>query len=244
MNYLKRLLKKCPFLYMRTQRLYYRILYLLEVHVLGTKLHEWVWKTSVHGCTSATYSDAVEHPHRAYLLEKLSKYYPFDSVLEVGCYSGPNLMLIAEKYPSVVVHGIDINSKSIDFGRRLIAEKELKNVTLQVSTADDLSLYEDKSIDIVFTDAALLYVGRDKIGDAIGEMVRVAKRAIIFNEWDSSICGKQLGSQWYDLHWIHNYSEQVKLHMVPQNITVSKIPNELWGAGGWQTYGAFIEVEL
>lgn len=42
------------------------------------------------------YWDSQDHPHRPFLIERISKFSP-NSILEIGCNCGPNLHLLAKK---------------------------------------------------------------------------------------------------------------------------------------------------
>jgi tRNA G46 methylase TrmB len=45
------------------------------------------------------YWKSRDHPHRAFLVERICKFSPMHSILEIGCASGPNLYNIARKFP-------------------------------------------------------------------------------------------------------------------------------------------------
>lgn len=176
---------------------------------------------------------SINHAHRRFLIDKISNHTPFESVLEIGCASGPNLSLLANRFPSAKLYGIDISNKAIKEGRRYFENNN--NIYLNQEKAESLD-FQDKSVDIVFTDAVLIYSGPDKISLVIKEMRRVAKKAIVLFELHHD---RQ--DPIYNDNWIHNYR---LLFNVPENkIKVSKIPHGIW-KGDWEKLGHVIEVDI
>jgi len=56
------------------------------------------------------------HPHRTFLVDRIGKFSPIHSVLEIGSACGPNLYQIAKKFPDAQVKGIDINPIAVQLG--------------------------------------------------------------------------------------------------------------------------------
>ncbi len=209
----------------------------------GSSVDEFYWKARhlidrewPHKYLSA---DSIKHPHREFIIGKILFYYPFDSVLEIGCASGPNIYLLSQQIPDTVkIYGGDISKKAVDFGQRWFLNKGIKNVSLSVLNAQNLEKFSDKSIDIIFSDAALIYLSPDRINKSIKEMLRVAKKAIILNEWtgefEKSFCAG---------HWVYNYKKLFSQFIPEQNIKVTKLPENLWG-GNWSRFGCVTEIKI
>ena len=121
------------------------------------------------------------HPHRSFLVERISKFFP-NSVLEIGCTCGPNLYHIAKKFPDTEVKGIDINPMAVQKGNEWFKEEGISNVKLEVGSAQELKQFADKSFDVVFTDAVLIYISPEEIKKVAKEILRVG-RVIVLNEW-------------------------------------------------------------
>lgn len=181
--------------------------------------------------------ESLSHPHRKLLIEKISKYYPFENVLEVGSASGPNLYLLAEKFPEVKFYGIDVSGRAISEGKSFFIRRNKKNIFLQKAQVNQLVKFKDKNMDIVFSDATLLYVGLDKIGSVLENMVRIAKKAIILCEQHTD------GEPFYDDKWVHNYRAIIGKHIPSAKVNFTKISKKLW-KGDWSKYGYIIEVIL
>jgi ubiquinone/menaquinone biosynthesis C-methylase UbiE len=241
-------IKRRLILYRLLQRVYYGIRRMMETYILGTKIQEWVWKTRhlYNGCSWIKgYCESINHPHRQWLIDTISSYTPFESILEIGCNTGPNLYLISKKFPQTRIYGIDINQRAIKEGLVWLHQEGVKNVLLTVSRADHLEHFFDKSIDIVFTDATLLYIGPDKIQKVLKEMARIARKALIFNEWHfEKDLKKPKGYFYYDGHWVYNYKALFTDYVLMGSIKVSKLPRDLWGGPGWEEFGSMIEVKL
>jgi len=224
--------------------MYYRHLFVGETSFLGSKLHEWIWRRQ--GAPKAEeFEGVIEHPHRDFLVNQILKCAPFEKVLEIGCNAGQNLYLLARKYPGASFHGIDINPQFIQAGQDWLRGKGMGNVFLQVGKADDLSFFADRSYDVCFSDATLMYLGPDKISKSLRQIVRITRKAILLNEWGRSAVGPGDWSLWYDFHWVHDYGALLREFLPQSKIRETKIPAGQWlPGGGWEKYGTLIEVEL
>jgi len=211
--------------------------------LLGTKFNELVWRFYhvykpywAEGYISAV---SFSHPHRQLLVERISSNAPFTSVLEIGCASGPNLYLLAKRFSNVRFVGVDINPEAVRQGNLFFKQQGMHNVSLFEGKADEVKGFPDKSFDIVFTDAVLMYIGRDKIKKVAREIQRVARKAIILVEHHSEP-ESDLGSH-TEKWWLRNY---IKLFEPFSNqINTTKIPPEIWG-GNWGKFGYIIEVKM
>ena len=220
----------------------HRLRYILET-ILGTDFNELVWRYRhiykrgwAEGYIS---SNSFSHPHRQLLIERIFANAPFTDVLEIGCASGPNLYLLAKKFPHSRFVGVDINPDAIRKGNIFFEQQGIRNVSLFVGKADELERFPDKSFDVVLTDAVLMYVGPDKIKKVATEIQRVARKAIILVEHHSKQ-ENDLGSH-KEKWWIRNYT---KLFQPFSNqINTTKIPPEVWG-GNWGKFGYVIEVKM
>jgi len=214
----------------------------LANRIFGSKMDELFWKFRhlFDRKWSENYisQQSIHSPFRKFFVEKISTYFPFDSVLEIGCASGPNLYLLAKKLPQAKFYGIDISKKAIEIGQEYFRKENIQNVFLETRKAENLKKFQDKSIDIIFTDAVLVCIDPDKIDSVIKEIFRVAKKAIIFCEWHSD-SPKSL----YIDHWAHNYKLLLSGFVSNEKIKFTKIPETLWG-GTWGQLGYIIEVIL
>ena len=245
MGSVKSFLRRWPKLYHFSQRLYYTFRYFIEVRVFGTKMQEWIWKTRHVFKSNQWASECVEtrnHPRRQILVETISSYAPFDTILEIGCSSGANLHLLAKEFPEAKLYGIDINAKAIKEGKECLREQGITNVELLVCKADELEPLGDKSVNLVFTDATLMYIGADKIDKVIEEMRRISSRGLIYSEWHCEDNARECF--WCDGHWIYNYKTLLAKYFPADDIHISKHPEDLWDDESWEKFGSIIEVRL
>jgi ubiquinone/menaquinone biosynthesis C-methylase UbiE len=158
------------------------------------------------------------------------------------------LRLLAKKFPDAEkIIGIDINPMAVKKGNEWLAQEGISNVKLLEGKADELGQFQDRSFDVVFTDAVLIYIGPDKIKDVMKEMVRVSRRALIFVEWYSEYQREDpqgLGV-YCNVYWKRDYVALLR-QFIPNypedKIHISKFPEDMWspGVGG----GTLIEFDM
>lgn len=231
---------------------------------------EWATRHLYDENWAEGYWKSRDDPHRRFLVEEISKHSPIKSVLEIGCASGPNLYLVAEKFPEADVRGIDISPVAVQKGNELFKQEDFSNVKLEVGKAQDLERFADKTFDVVFTDAVLIYISPDEIKHTIKEMLRVG-RVIILNEWHTfnklhafllntfyCLKGTLIARQRFKnvkcslipkaslglfvRHWARDYRTLFEEFVPKERIHVTKLPKGLWNDQKWQRWGAIIEV--
>jgi len=254
-------LKRWPAFYRLVAGIYFAFtpVHLMELMV-GTKAREKEWATrhlskgndwnnrqhiGENDEWVIGYWDSRNHSHRPFLTERISAFYPFSSILEIGCNCGPNLYLMAKRFPDLDIRGIDINSRAIEKGNELFASEGISNVKLSVGKADELEQFQDNSFDIVFTDAVLIYVGPDKIQKVIQEMLRIARRALILVERHCFKSRDSLGLGIYRAGlWERDYVALLRQFVPEERISVTKTNKDMWSDERWQQTGAIIEVVM
>ena len=247
------ILQRWPFVHRLVKVWYWKIRGFQE-SFLGTRIQERYWRKR-HLLKRSDWQDGEDwvmgywnsksHPHRQFLMEKISRYFPLRNVLEIGSNCGPNLYLLAKKSPQVKLVGIDINREAINIGKRFFTQEGISNIELLIGKADTLYQFSDKSFDLVFCDAILIYIGPDKIKEIMKEIIRVSRKAIILVEWheDSKEDHNGLGVYHFG-HWKRNYVNLLKQFVGEDQIYTTKIPEELWPGKHWQKLGYLVEVSL
>jgi ubiquinone/menaquinone biosynthesis C-methylase UbiE len=255
---IKCLLEKYPTLYTPISKGYAGFHH-LKRSLLGTRVMEKTWATMhLHGGTDwghrrsgeewvRGFWDSRDHNHRAFLIEKISNFCP-NSILEVGCNCGPNLYLLAKKFPDAEIIGIDINPLAVQKGNEWLTHEGISNVKLLEGKADELGRFQGRSFDVVFTDGVLIYVGPDKIKEVMKEIIRLTRKALILMEWHSFEPDHKdpygLGVR-YDGDWKRNYVALLKQFVREEQIHVTKTPEEYWPEQkNWEEVGAAIEVVM
>ena len=260
---LKQLLKECPPLYNLAVKVLtvLRNPYSFAERIFGTRAREWEWARRHHRRGNdwlnrnhineddewvLSYWESQNHPHRAFLLDKIAELSPFSNILEIGCNCGPNLRLITQRFPGAEICGIDINPLAIKKGQELFAAEGISNISLSVAKADELKQYPDKSFDIVFTDAVLLIIGPDKIQKIIREMVRISRKGLVMAEWYNFESDKDPFGQGFQInnYWQRNYSNLLRQLISGEQIEITKVTAEMWPDANWQKNGALVKVTL
>jgi ubiquinone/menaquinone biosynthesis C-methylase UbiE len=213
----------------------------LLIKFFGSKIDEIFWRFrnifDKNWPISYITNDSLNHPHRIILIEKISDFYPFESALELGCASGVNLFLLSKKFPKAKFYGIDISKKAIEIGKGFLKNQKVKNVFLKHGKIEDIKKFKEKSIDIIFTDATLIYVDPKIISCIVEKMIKVAKKAIILCEQHTDTVS------FYNDVWIHNYRKLFSKFIPEEKIKFTKISPKIW-SGNWGNFGYIIEVKL
>jgi hypothetical protein len=255
-------LERWPTLHCLVVRSYFALkpIHLKEL-IVGTKAREKEWATRhLHEGERRRddwgegsddwikgYWNSQNHSHRPFLIEKISSFSPISSILEIGCNCGPNLYLLAKKFPDAEIRGIDINPMAVQKGNEWLAQEGISNVKLLVGKADELEQFPDKSFDVVFTDAVLIYVGPDKIKEVMKGMIRIARRALILEEWhffEPQYKDPNGFGVYHHGSWKRDYVALLKQFVPAEQIRVTRIPEDIWPDENWKTLGAVVEVVM
>jgi len=188
----------------------------------GTSFHEKKWKERTgNNWIIEGYWKGIKHAHRQflikYILEKNIK-----SVLEIGCNCGPNLRILLEKNPHLILRGIDINAESIDIGNKKFKQMKKGDIKLFERNIDNLTLFSDNSFDVVFSDAVLIYIAPDKIKNILQELLRISSKRLVLLEQNNHHKSKYCG------HWIHNYKKLLSTFIPIEKIELIKLPYHIW----------------
>lgn len=192
----------------------------------------------------------IANSERAVLIEQLVEAYPFTSLLELGCAFGKNFHILAPLFPDVAMHGIDADAEIIPGANAYLQERGLKNATLTHGRMEDLSHIPDKSYDVVYTCASLLYVPANSIEHVISEMLRIAKKRVLileqhvenkyYKDQARGVFVQGQGSQ--QGFWLRDYMKLLSQFVERERIVLTKIPNPIWPTEQWKQHACLIEV--
>ena len=220
--------------------IYWRLQWAIRV-VFGSAVDERRFKRRDRAFVRSSFTN-VNLPHRAWLADRLMADVHIQDVLEVGCGWGANLEVLAHRFKSLRVTGVDISPESIAEGAIRLASNGLDQVRLLRATADDLTAFGDGAFDVVFTDAVLLYVGPDKIERSIREMLRVTRCQLVMLELHQIGFGA-LGRYTRD-GWVRDYASLMQRVLPGETVEVTPLPPEARPAGRWPQRGALVKVSL
>ena len=180
------------------------------------------------------YLDTYKHPHRD-LLSEILKTFKWNSLLEVGCGAGANLVNILAHFKNKQIGGIDINADAIK-----LAKKTFEGAFLKVGSVEDIMM-SDNSVDTILSDMCLIYV--DKPDKAIQEIRRVSRNYILFCEFHSESWFKRLKLKLISGYNAHNYRKLLKKYGFT-DIIIGKLPEDAWKGGNPQKdYGYIIRAK-
>ena len=198
---------------------------------LSTKRHRKYWsERKIDWKTS--YLDTWDHPHRALIVEAL-KTMPWVSLWEVGCGPGANLVKITKELPGKQLGGSDVNEDAIELARKVFL-----NGLFRTESAEDL-LMSDRSVDVILSDAALIYIDPRSIHKVMNELTRVARNHLVLCEFHSGNWFKRWFFRLKTGYNAYNYRKLLEKHGC-YDISVFKIPKEVWPGTPWQTWGHII----
>src|SRR4028119_709056 len=113
-----------------------------------------------------------------------------DAVLEVGCGTGRNLIVLAEKYPAARFYGLDAAQVMLDTAQTKIDAKDLtENITLRRELAEDLDYRKtfnlDEPFDAIFFSYSITMIPtwREALKAALDNL-KAGRSIYIVDFWD------------------------------------------------------------
>ena len=186
---------------------------------------------------SAHYTATWDHPHRTLIMYALQSF-PWVSLWEVGCGSGPNLVrIIKHGFQGRQLGGSDVNSDAIETAR-----KTFKGGKFHCESSEDM-LLSDRAVDVMLSDAHLIYIGPFKIKKVLGEMIRITRNNLVLCEFHSTSWLKR----WlFRLKTGYNAYDYRKLleELGCYDIKIVKIPKEFWPGEPWEKMGHIISCKI
>jgi len=211
---------------------------LLERHLVGGLMQEWGWRLRhiYRRGWAESYQESIAHSHRDQIVAAVAQFGSVSAVLEVGCASGANLIRLRAALPETFLAGVDINREGIRVAKSYFDMENDSYIELMVGKADQLDGVADQSVDVVLTDAVLMFVTPDQIEQVIEEFVRVSRKGVVLNEYfeEGQMKGRFEGGR-----WIYDFPALVR-KVVPQ--AVITISNSAFTGGLWDECGKLIEV--
>ncbi len=73
----------------------------------------WQWRHILNPNWAQSYLDSIHHPHRKQIVDSISKFQSINSIAEIGCAAGANLVRLVKAYPNIKIIGVDISHNAI-----------------------------------------------------------------------------------------------------------------------------------
>ena len=123
-----------------------------------------------------SYWDSPPATKRSMWFVEQLKNYEFDSIFEVGFFSGRNLKYIGDEFPNVRIGGLEINEKAVKFAHEKLPEADLRCMDLHnIMQLDD-------SFDIIFTSGVLIHVPPENIVQVVDNFIALAGKYVMHIE--------------------------------------------------------------
>lgn len=184
------------------------------------------------------YLDTWNHPHRQLIMWVLQSF-PWYSLWEVGCGPGANLLRIL-KTPELQgrqLGGSDVNEEAIELARSTFIGGKF-----HVESTENL-LLSDKAVDVILSDASLIYISPLKIDKALDEITRVARSRIVLCEFHSTSFWKRWWFRWKTGYNAYDYQKLLEKHGC-YDIQMIKITKEFWDGTPWTDWGYIITAKI
>lgn len=202
-----------------------------------TKKHKKFW-TERKIDWKKEYLDTWNHPHRSIITYVLRSFHWF-SLWEVGCGPGPNLLAIMKdpKLQGKQLGGSDVNPEAIELARSTFVGGRF-----HVESSEDI-LLSDKSVDVVLTDASLIYISPLRINKVMKELVRVARNNIVLCEFHSTSLWKRWWFRYKTGYNAYNYKKLLE-DQGCYDVQMIKITKDYWDGEPWTKFGYVITCKV
>ncbi len=184
----------------------------------------------------ASYLSTWNHPHRQLIIWALQSF-PWISLWEVGCGPGANLVRIVKEMKGRQLGGSDVNPDAIE-----LARKTFKGGKFHVESVENM-LISDSAVDVILSDATLIYVGSQKIESVLKEIIRIGRNNLV-------LCELHGTNWWYNIYYrfktgynIHNYKKLLE-KLGCYDLQFVKIPKEFWEGTPWESHGYIIVAKI
>lgn len=131
---------------------------------------------------SGTRAFAVSRPILERTLVDSLRRTEFNSVIEIGCNFGKNLKLIDKNFKGKKIFGLDISTTAIAEAKKFLKNPKIKFFNSNASKMQ----FKDNNFDVVLVGEVFEHVPCAEFDKTLGEVIRVAKKYIIFISPDHS----------------------------------------------------------
>jgi ubiquinone/menaquinone biosynthesis C-methylase UbiE len=211
----------------------------------NTKQHKKYWKdrkidwnqSYLVGVDPVSNQPMWNHPHRQLICYALNSF-KWYSLWELGVGAGANLMKIIQTLgQNHQLGGSDINEDAIES-----AKKTFVGGLFHHESSEDI-LLSNKSVDVMLSDAHLIYFGPTKIRKVIKEMTRTARLRLVLCELHEPSLWKRWVYRFKTGYNVYDYRKLLESEDC-YNVQTYKIPKDFWPGEPWAKYGHIIIAQL
>ena len=156
------------------------------------------------------------HRHNRRLMEKILSGFYFDSIMDIGCGEGTNLLHLSKLFPSIKrISGVDISSEALQMTRRILPSAQLVNVDIQESAPN----FE---ADLVLCCNVLEHLPNDTV--ALENTRRVTQKFLLV----STVLGNSLPEYEKKIGHVRNYKKgELEHKLINANFEI--VSRIIWG---------------
>ena len=175
-----------------------------------------------------TRRNVVDWRSRIPIFERILDGLEIDSVLEVGCNRGHNLLAIHDIIGDKEIYGIEPNGYA-----RSLAQRE----GLDVINGDICDIpFKDGYFDLVFTYGVLIHIPENMLPRALNELYCVSRHYIVLAEYFSEKDEVIHYRGYDDMLWRRNYLEWFLSQTFPNSVTLIRSGFEKKGRITWWVF--------
>lgn len=209
-----------------------------------TKQHKEFWKSRRIDWKTA-YLDTWQHPHREMLVQALHTF-RWRSIWEIGVGAGENLVRILRSYPPETFKTMQMGGSDINADAIALAQKVIVGGYFRVESVEEM-LMSDKSVDIMLSDATLIYIDPFKINAVMKDLFRITRDRILLCEFHSDNLWKRWWFRFKTGYNAYDYKRLLEKYGA-YDIQMVKIPPQMWPGcqkgDGWYDFGYVILAKL
>lgn len=223
---------RLPGLYGGLQMVYYGLRKIGETSPLGGVFNRvgWIVKHSI-GSREGYDQASASLPHRQNILDHVKSLGPLDSILEIGCGYGANLVNLSDQFSTARLAGLDVSAAAIAGAKTYSG---LAHADLKVHDLGKPLPFADDSFDVVISDAVLMFFSDKRLPAVLDELLRVSRRGVLLHEYDVEGHG---GSLYLDGRWVHDFRHACAVSKWDLTVEVFDTP---FAGGLWSSHGRFL----
>ena len=223
-----------PSFYQGLQSVYYGLRKVGEKGPLGGVFNRvgWIVKHAV-GSREGYDQASAALPHRPHIIDHVTSFGPPDSILEIGCGYGANLVNLSEHLSEIRIAGVDVSAAAIAGAQSF---HSLSGADLRVHDLGKPLPFADYSFDVVLSDAVLMFFSDRRLPVLLKELLRVSRRGVVLHEYDAEGQG---GSLYVEGRWLHDFRHECASAAPDAIVEVFDTP---FAGGLWSSHGKFLLV--
>jgi len=165
-------------------------------------------RASLDPYKSPARSGLMPYDEMAEILDKFLKFKKEDSVADIGGANGGVALEVHEMVGGIVIS--DISSGQIECAKKIMQQRNIKNVTCICTALPDLGELPDEAFDKAYAGGVFMYVSKDELQEAMQNMFRILKvggQILIFHIFSEEMKSLNPEGRYNHLVSFYNFEE-------------------------------------